>query len=636
MRHCSYEYLVMWLGISTFASRCQVRAFSAQTGNYLASHRLIRRSHVTCGASTGLSEDQKTELELLIKNKGDEIRILKEGGAEKSAVAPFVKELLSLKAQLDPEFGKKKEKGKGAKQPKKKAKKVDADPESDFITPRSVDYSKWYQDLIRVTGLAEPSPVRGCMVIKPWGMSLWDAVRNDLDIRIKDHGAENAYFPLLIPKSFLSKEAEHVDGFAKECAVVTHHRLTAAADGSGLIVDPEAELEDPLIVRPTSETMIWYMFRKWINSHRDLPLKINQWANVMRWELRTRPFLRTAEFLWQEGHTAHATAEGAIDDATSMMENYAKLCEDVLAMPVVRGAKSPSERFAGAEETYTIEALMQNGWALQSGTSHFLGQSFGKAFDVTFQDKDGKQQDVWGTSWGVSTRLIGALIMTHSDDAGLVLPPQIAPIQVVVVPIPAKKNDEEGQKAMSEAIDSLHTDLKKAGMRVKIDDRDYLRNGAKYFEWERKGVPLRIEIGPRDIKNGVCIFKYRAGEMSNEKHTVELTDAASNAVSGLHDLQENLFTTAKKRLEESTTKDATYEEMKHALEGDEASTYPGSGLYLVPWKCDAENEKKIKEECKATIRCYPISENEPGAVEGKKCFYSGDDATHFALFGRAF
>jgi len=478
------------------------------------------------------------------------------------------------------------------------------------------------------------------MVIKPWGMSLWDKVRTDLDARIQSHGAENAYFPLLIPKSFLSKEAEHVDGFAKECAVVTHHRLRASDDGSELIADPDAELEDPLIIRPTSETMIWYMFRKWINSHRDLPLKVNQWANVMRWEMRTRPFLRTSEFLWQEGHTAHATAEGAKDDARTMMEEYASLCEDLLAIPVVRGVKSPSERFAGAEETFTIEALMQNGWALQSGTSHFLGQSFGKAFDVTFQDTDGKDKDVWGTSWGVSTRLLGALIMTHSDDAGLVLPPRVAPIQVVVVPIEPKKNDVEGKAAMNKALDELVEGLKSQGLKVKVDDRDYLRNGAKYFEWERKGVPLRIELGPRDVQNNSCVFKYRVAsgsDDSNDKITVDLSGAASHASDGLEALQQTLLEQATARLSDGITENVTYQEMKEALESDEASSYPGKGLYLVPWKCDAANEDAIKTECKATIRCYPLEANaNPEDLEGKKCFYSGEAATHMALFGRAF
>ena len=378
----------------------------------------------------------------------------------------------------------------------------------------------------------------------------------------------------------------------------------------------------------------YYLQNLNVSIQRDLPLKVNQWANVMRWELRTRPFLRTSEFLWQEGHTAHATPEGAIEDARAMMNNYAALCEELLAIPVVKGVKSPSERFAGAEDTFTIEAMMQNGWALQSGTSHFLGQSFGKAFDVTFQDSEGKQQDVWGTSWGVSTRLIGALIMTHSDDSGLVLPSKVAPIQVVIVPIEPKKNDVEGKAAIEKALDSLVADLKAKGIRVKVDDRDYVRNGAKYFEWERKGVPLRIELGPRDVNNGVCVFKYRVG--SDEKETVSLEDAAEAAVTGLDKFQSDLLESAKDRLAAGITLGATYEEMKTALEPDEASAFPGAGLFLVPWKCDAQNEDKIKEECKATIRCYPLDVNEAGMAEGKKCFYSGEDATHMALFGRAF
>ena len=588
-----------------------------------------------------MSGEEEADLAAKIKAKGDEIRALKDGGADKATVAPYVEELMSLKAQLDPSILKDKKETKPGKQQKAKNQPAakaadDEDAESDFITPRATDYSKWYNDIIRVTGLAENSPVRGCMVIKPWGMAIWDRVRNELDAKIQEHGAENAYFPLLIPKSFLSKEAEHVDGFAKECAVVTHHRLTTSADGTDLIADPEAELEEPLIIRPTSETMIWYTFRKWIKSHRDLPLKINQWANVMRWEMRTRPFLRTSEFLWQEGHTAHATAESAQEDAKGMLENYAALCEDLLAMPVVRGAKSPSERFAGADDTYTIEALMQNGWALQSGTSHFLGRSFGKAFDVTFQDENGKQQIVWGTSWGVSTRLIGALIMTHSDDAGLVLPPRVAPMQVVIVPIPPKKNDVEAKEAMDIAIEELVSSLKAQGLRVKLDDRDYVRMGAKFFEYERKGVPLRIEIGPRDVKQQACVFKYRAGPDADEKFTVSLGDAATKAAEGLEKMQGDLYQAAKHRLSEGTSTDVTYEEMRTALENDVASQYPGSGLYLVPWKCDEDNEAKIKDDCQATIRCYPMKENAEGMHEGKKCFYSGEDATHMALIGRAF
>lgn len=599
--------------------------------------RVVKSKVCLMSTAADMTEEQRVEIEEKIKAKGDEIRAMKDEGADKVAVAPLVEELLALKAQLDPSIlePKKELAQKQKQQPQKQnANKENDDDTQDVITPREVDYSKWYNDIIRVTGLAETSPVRGCMVIKPWGMSIWDKVRTVLDVKIQEHGAENAYFPLLIPKSFLSKEAEHVDGFAKECAVVTHHRLTAGE--GGLIADPEAELEDPLIIRPTSETMIWYMFRKWINSHRDLPLKVNQWANVMRWEMRTRPFLRTSEFLWQEGHTAHATAEGALDDARTMMENYAILCEELLAMPVVRGVKSPSERFAGAEETFTIEALMQNGWALQSGTSHFLGQSFGKAFDVKFQDTDGLEKDVWGTSWGVSTRLLGALIMTHSDDDGLVLPPPVAPVQVVIVPIPPKKNDEEGKVAMDKALDELVASLKAKNIRVKVDDRDYIRNGAKYFEWERKGVPLRIELGPRDLKNNVCIFKYRAGEGSEEKLTVDLEAAAGTAEEGLKAMHKKLLEAAKNRLAAGINENVTYDEMKAALENDEASSYHGSGLYLVPWKCNAENEDKISTECKATIRCYPLEANEAGLYKGKKCFYSGEDATHMALFGRAF
>jgi prolyl-tRNA synthetase len=609
------------------------------------------------------TEEKKAQLEQRIKDKGDEIRALKESGADKETVAPFVQELMALKQELDPSIVDKPKPAAKSSPPKngqskqqKPQSKSDSgtdDETSDFITSRTEDYSKWYNDLIRVTGLAETSPVRGCMVIKPWGMAIWDRLRNELDDKIKEHGAENAYFPLLIPKSFLSKEAEHVDGFAKECAVVTHHRLTTDPNGNGLIADPEAELEEPLIIRPTSETMIWSMFRKWIVSYRDLPLKVNQWANVMRWEMRTRPFLRTSEFLWQEGHTAHATSSGAQADAKAMMETYATVCRDVLALPVVRGVKSPSERFAGAEETYTIEALMQNGWALQSGTSHFLGQSFGKAFDVTFTDESGSLQDVWGTSWGVSTRLIGALIMTHSDDAGLVLPPRIAPVQVVIVPIPPKKYDTEAQELMGSAIARLVSDLKALNIRVKLDDRDYVRSGAKFFEWERKGVPLRIEIGPRDVRNNVCVLAYRVANVShsadgsagpngsssssNNKETVGLEGAAEAIRLGLDAMQEALWKAASERLNQGvTTSDVTYAEMKQALESDEASVYPGHGLYLVPWKCDANNEATIKQECKATIRCYPLEANEAGLYRGKKCFYSGDDATHMALFGRAF
>jgi prolyl-tRNA synthetase len=489
-------------------------------------------------------------------------------------------------------------------------------------------------------------------------MALWDRIRLELDAQIQAQGVQNAYFPLLIPKSFLEKEAQHVEGFAKECAVVTHHRLKLAPvsekqteessqdqlqQQQELVVDPEAQLEEPLIIRPTSETVIWNTFAKWIQSHRDLPLKVNQWANVVRWELRTRPFLRTSEFLWQEGHTAHATADEAIQQAETMISVYANLCQDLLAIPTITGRKSPSERFAGALDTYTIEALMPNGWALQSGTSHFLGQNFGRAFDVTYQDSDGKRQEVWGTSWGVSTRLLGALIMTHSDDAGLVLPPKVAPVQVVIVPIyptKKKKSVEEEQKldALKQSVEALAMQCREAGLRVKVDDRDYVRNGAKYFEWERKGVPLRIELGPRDYDQGVCILKYRVG--SEEKQTVQLDAAATEAVHGLNQLQQYLYESAHQRLLKGIRHGDTvsYDEMKLALTNDEASVYPGAGLFLVPWKCDETNEAKIKEECKATIRCYPLTNNTNNDVDlqGKVCFYSGEPATHMALFGRAF
>lgn len=595
------------------------------------SWRYTRSRPLASASSSTLNEKERAQLEASIQAKGDEIRALKASGADKAAVDP-----LELKAQLNPTAVVNTAAAKNIKTSSSSMETDDSDASSSFITARAVDYSRWYNDLVRVCGLAEPSPVRGCMIIKPWGMALWNAVQQTLDQQIQQQGAENAYFPLLIPKSFLSKEAEHVDGFAKECAVVTHHRLKAGTPEEGLIADPDALLEEPLIIRPTSETMIWYTFRKWIKSYRDLPIKINQWANVMRWEMRTRSFLRTSEFLWQEGHTAHATKEGAMEDATRMLHVYADLCENLLAMPVVRGVKSPSERFAGAEETYTIEALMQNGWALQSGTSHFLGQSFGKAFDVKFQDEKGQMADVWGTSWGVSTRLLGALIMTHSDDAGLVLPPRLAPVQVVIVPIPPKKNDLESKAAMDTAIETLTKELQSKGIRVKLDDRDFVRSGAKYFEWERKGVPLRIEIGPRDVKQNVCMFKYRAGSGAGAKETVALADAADTAANGLEALQQELYEAAQARLAQGITTDATYEEMKTAYENDEASVYPGRGLFLVPWKCDAVNEEKIKEECKATIRCYPLEENEKGLYKGKKCFYSGEDATHMALFGRAF
>ena len=500
------------------------------------------------------------------------------------------------------------------------------------LTTREADYSAWYQEVIAAGDLVDQSPVKGCMVIKPTGMALWDSLRGELDKRIKESGAENAYFPLFIPVSFLSKEAEHVEGFAKECAVVTHHRLRSIEGGGGVEADPDAELEEPLIVRPTSETMIWHMFQKWIMSYRDLPLKINQWANVVRWELRTRPFLRSAEFLWQEGHTAHATSEEADACAREMLDVYADVCSDVLAVPVVKGVKSASERFAGADETYTIEALMQNGWALQSGTSHFLGQNFAKAFDVKYQGADNQATYVWATSWGVSTRLIGALVMSHSDDQGLVLPPVVAPTQVVIVPISPKgpKKDPEGHAALMEFVDGAYAKLKAAGVRVKVDERFELKPGNKFYEWERKGIPLRVECGPRDVEAGHVVVARRTG---GDKFEVPVDDAmATTFQAELDGMQTSLLEAAKARLEEKTLSVESYAEMAKQLESSDGNSAPG--LYLVPWHDDAEAEDTIKKETKATIRCYPLDKQD--LAEGKTCFYSGKPATHMALFARAF
>mmetsp|Transcript_13168 Transcript_13168/g.39336 ORF Transcript_13168/g.39336 Transcript_13168/m.39336 type:complete len:559 (-) Transcript_13168:26-1702(-) len=496
---------------------------------------------------------------------------------------------------------------------------------SDSITSAAEDFSQWYSDVIRGADLVDASPVKGCMVIKPWGMAVWDRLRDALDARIKATGAENAYFPLLIPRSFLSKEAEHVDGFAKECAVVTHHRLASDGEG-GLRPAPPAELDEPLIIRPTSETMIWHMFAKWIDSHRDLPLKINQWANVVRWEMRTRPFLRSSEFLWQEGHTAHATSEEAVATAEEMLDVYADVVESVLAVPVVKGRKSAIERFAGADETYTIEALMPNGWALQSGTSHFLGQNFAKAFDVYFQTGDAKRELVWATSWGVSTRLLGALVMTHSDDAGLILPPKIAPVQVALVPIvKGAEKDPEGTAAVNALVDDVVAACAGAGIRVKVDDRPKMRPGAKFFEWERKGAPLRVEVGPRDAAAGSVVVASRLG---GEKQTVPAADAAATLGGMLDAIQDQLFAAAAARLEERTVLVETYDELKAKVAADDL------GFFKVYWKADDANEKAIKEDCAATIRCYPLDAQVE--LEGKSCFYSGAPATHVALFARAF
>ena len=581
---------------------------------------LRRLAAATAAADAGVAAQ--------VEAQGALIRDLKEGrglGNKSPEVVAAVAELVRLKALLEPPPAAADAPQKKQKQQKKKQKvdKGAATTASDSITSASEDFSAWYADVIRGADLVDASPVKGCMVIKPWGMAVWDRLRDELDGRIKASGAENAYFPLLIPRSFLAKEAEHVEGFAKECAVVTHHRLAADGEG-GLEPDPAAELDEPLIIRPTSETMIWHMFGKWINSHRDLPLKINQWANVVRWEMRTRPFLRSSEFLWQEGHTAHATRDEALATAEEMLDVYAEVVEHFLAVPVVRGAKSAIERFAGADETYTIEALMPNGWALQSGTSHFLGQNFARAFDVRFQNKDATRELVWATSWGVSTRLLGALVMTHSDDAGLVLPPRVAPVQVAVVPI-TRKNDDAGTEAVDALVDGLVAECKALGVRVKVDERPNMRPGAKFFEWERKGVPLRVEVGPRDAAEGVVVVASRLG---GEKRSVAAADAAADLAASLEDIQARLFAAAAARLDGGTVDVGSYDELKAKIDADDL------GFFRVYWAADDANEKAIKEDCSATIRCYPLDAQRD--LAGKACFYSGKPATHVALFARAF
>lgn len=468
------------------------------------------------------------------------------------------------------------------------------------ITSREQDYSQWYNDLVLKGGLADYSAVRGCMVVKPYGFALWENMRDALDKMFKDTGHVNAYFPLFIPKSFLSKEAAHVEGFAKECAVVTHYRLKNDPNGGGVVVDPEAKLEEELIVRPTSETIIWNTYKDWIQSYRDLPLLINQWANVVRWEMRTRLFLRTAEFLWQEGHTAHATAEEAVAETEQMLEVYATFAEEFMALPVIRGVKSESERFAGAVDTYCIEALMQDGKALQAGTSHFLGQNFAKAFDVKFLNKENKQEFVWATSWGVSTRLIGALVMAHSDDDGLVLPPRIAPLQVVIVPI--YKGDE--QKAQIDAKVKEITDaLKALGIRVKYDDNDNARPGWKFAEYELKGVPVRIAIGARDLQNNVVEVARRD---TKEKSSVSLEGIAQHIQGLLNDIQSNLYNKAKAYRDSHITKVDSWEEFEKVLNEK-------GGFVAAHWDGTAETEEAIKDKTKATIRCIPLNnEHEDG------------------------
>ncbi|MBT5090425.1 MAG: proline--tRNA ligase, partial [Flavobacteriales bacterium] len=473
-------------------------------------------------------------------------------------------------------------------------------------------------ELVQNADLAENSGVRGCMVIKPYGFAIWEKMQAELDRMFKETGHENAYFPLFIPKSYFSKEASHVDGFAKECAVVTHYRLKNDPDGKGVIVDPEAKLEEELIVRPTSETIIWDTYRKWIQSYRDLPILVNQWANVVRWEMRTRLFLRTAEFLWQEGHTAHATKEEAISETKQMVNVYAKFAESFMAMPVVIGTKTESERFAGALETYCIESLMQDGKALQAGTSHFLGQNFAKAFDVKFATKEGKQDYVWATSWGVSTRLMGALIMTHSDDAGLVLPPKLAPYQVVIVPI---YKGEEQLEAVSEVALKVKKELESLGISVKFDNRDTHKPGWKFAEYELKGVPLRLALGNRDLENGTIEVARRD---TMEKETLQISDIGNKVVHLLDNIQENLFTKANSFREENTFSANTYDEFKALIEK--------GGFVYAHWDGRSETEEKIKKETKATIRCIPESRK----FEEGTCIYSGEKSTKRVLFAKAY
>jgi prolyl-tRNA synthetase len=487
------------------------------------------------------------------------------------------------------------------------------------ITSREKDYSQWYNDIILKAGLADYSAVRGCMVVKPYGFALWENMRDQLDKRFKETGHQNAYFPLFIPKSFLTKEAAHVEGFAKECAVVTHYRLMKDSTDGGIIVDPDAKLEEELIVRPTSETIIWNTYKTWIQSYRDLPLLVNQWSNVVRWEMRTRLFLRTTEFLWQEGHTAHATSQEAIDETIQILNVYAEFAEEWMAMPVIKGVKSINERFAGAEDTYCIEALMQDGKALQAGTSHFLGQNFAKAFEVQFTDKENKLDYVWATSWGVSWRLIGALVMAHSDDDGLVLPPKLAPVQVVIVPI---HKGEEQKQMIDEKVGSFMEDFKALGIRVKYDNDDNSRPGWKFAEYELKGVPVRIAIGARDMQNNLIEIARRD---TKEKISVSMDGLANTVALLLDDIQQNIYNKAKIYRDNNITKADTWEDFEKLLDDK-------GGFIAAHWDGTAETEEKIKELTKATIRCIPLN----NAQEEGKCILTGKHSRERVLFARAY
>ncbi|WP_251622128.1 proline--tRNA ligase [Odoribacter lunatus] len=488
-----------------------------------------------------------------------------------------------------------------------------------FLTSRNEDYSQWYNELVTKAGLAEPAAVRGCMVIKPYGYAIWEKMQRQLDQMFKDTGHVNAYFPLLIPKSFFAKEADHVEGFAKECAVVTHYRLKNDPNGGGVIVDPDAKLEEEYIIRPTSETIIWNTYKNWIQSYRDLPILCNQWANVMRWEMRTRMFLRTAEFLWQEGHTAHATREEALAEANKMVRVYAEFAEKWMAVPVIMGSKSENERFAGALETFTIEALMQDGKALQAGTSHFLGQNFAKAFDVMFTDQTGNRDYVWATSWGVSTRLMGALIMAHSDDNGLVLPPKLAPIQVVIVPI---YKSEEGLQRITAKVEGIVQALKAKGISVKYDDRDTQKPGWKFADYELKGVPVRLAIGERDLQNDTVEVARRD---TLTKETVAVAGIEEYVVKLLEDIQQNIYKKAVAFRDSKITKVDSYEEFKSLLETK-------TGFFLCHWDGTPETEERIKAETKATIRCIPFDSPE----EEGKCMVTGKPSRRRVLIAKAY
>jgi prolyl-tRNA synthetase len=496
------------------------------------------------------------------------------------------------------------------------------------ITPRGENYSQWYTDLVHKAELADHSVVRGCMVIRPHGYAIWELMQGALDNMFKETGHVNAYFPMFIPKSFLSKEAEHVDGFAKECAVVTHHRLKNAEDGSGVIVDPEAKLEEELVIRPTSETIIWNSYKGWIQSWRDLPVMINQWANVCRWEMRPRLFLRTAEFLWQEGHTAHATYDEAEEEALTILGVYKRFAEEWMCVPVIDGIKSENEKFAGADHTYTIEALTQDFKAIQAGTSHHLGQNFAKAFDVTFQSKEGKLEHVYATSWGVSTRLVGTLIMVHSDDNGLVAPPKLAPVQAVIIPI----GRGEKLEAVLDAAAGMEKEIRAQGwdggiIRTKIDKRDK-SPGFKFNDWEMKGACIRIEIGPRDLENGKCVLASRLG---GEKIECDIKDVAAKTAEMLSELQTGLYNQALAHREANTSRVDTWDEFKAAFEGEKAG-----GFIVAHWDGTSETEEQIANETKATIRCIPREPLDPADAEPGKCILTGKPSTQRVVFAKAY